>query len=167
MSFFAAGTNSGAGDALGERIEKIGGFGEGGVGGAEGFATSGFEGVFGGDAGEPALVGELFVIGEIEADEEADAVVRGGGFFFVRGFFLYGGGFGFGGVAVGGFFGGDAFEFEEDFVAEAEGLFQRFDFVARLLSGRFVGAEIEKQERVGHEDCISGRGCACQERRHR
>ena len=53
----------------------IGDFREGGIRRTDGFAAGGFEGVFGGDAVEPALVGEFFVIGEIEADEEADAVV--------------------------------------------------------------------------------------------
>jgi len=52
-----------------ERLEEVGGLGEIGVGGADGFGIDGFEGLFGGDAIEPALVGEFFVIGEIEADE--------------------------------------------------------------------------------------------------
>jgi hypothetical protein len=153
-------------ESSGEVVEEVGGLGEGGVGVADGFGLGGFEGVVGGDAVEPAVMGELFVIGEVEADEEADVAAQGGGFLlsvfgilrvFGGGFFL-GGGLGIAAVGGGGgVAGAGALEFEKDFVAEAEGLFPAFDFVARLLGGGFVGAEIENQEGLGHEDCIAGR----------
>ena len=51
-----------------EGVEKFGGLGEGGIGVADGFGVHGLERLFGGDAIEPALMGEFFVVGEVEAD---------------------------------------------------------------------------------------------------
>jgi hypothetical protein len=44
-----------------ERIEPLGNRGEGGIGMMNDFAFGGFERLFGGDAGEPAIMGKLFV----------------------------------------------------------------------------------------------------------
>jgi hypothetical protein len=130
-----------------EGVEELGGLDEGGVGFADDFGFGGFEGLFGGDAVEPALVGKLFVVGEIEANEKADAAGGGGiislftlrGFLFRRGRFC-GGGFWLGGGVLGRIF---ALEFQEELIAEAEALLPAFELVAGLLGGVFVRAEIE------------------------
>jgi len=67
-----------------EQIESFGGTGEGGVGLEYDFAFGRFEWLLGGDAGEPAIMGELFVAGKVEADEELN--VGRGRFFRALGF---------------------------------------------------------------------------------
>ena len=51
-----------------ERFEEFGGFREGRIGVADGFRLHGFEWLLRGDAVEPALMREFFVVGKVEAD---------------------------------------------------------------------------------------------------
>jgi hypothetical protein len=51
-----------------ERFEEFGGFREGGIVVADGFCLHGFKWLLGGNAVEPALMREFFVVGEIETD---------------------------------------------------------------------------------------------------
>src|SRR5208283_4363788 len=78
------------------------------------------------NAVEPALSRKLFVLGEVEADEEFDGFGRRWRFGLVFCGFL--GLAGFGGVL--GRSSGDAFKFEEQFFVEAIGLFPTLEFVA-------------------------------------
>src|ERR1700704_5382549 len=71
---------------LGQIVEAIVGFVEGGIALMDDFRRGGSEGLFGRKAVDPALVGELFVSGEIEADEEL-SVAGGLGVFGVIFFF--------------------------------------------------------------------------------
>jgi hypothetical protein len=125
---------------------------------ADNFCFRGFEWFFGRDAIEPALVREFFVVGKVEADQDAHfgAGLRGvalccrllfGGTWFlgrIRGLVR----------VVGGF----ALEFQKHFLAQAESLRPTFHFVTSLLRYFFVGAEIENQEVVGHGLCIAKMG---------
>jgi len=133
-------------------------FGEGIVGGADDFGFDGFERLFGGNALDPAVMRELFVVGKIETDEEFYRAGGSGGLFFCGRFlFALGSGLLFGGLGggrCGRFF---AVEFQEHFVAEAETLLPAFDFVASFLSGVFVGAEIEDEKCLGHGSSIVSR----------
>ena len=126
------------------------------------------EGLFGRNAIEPALLGELFVAGEIEPDQEAHFAVGGGSFFggwrslgfgFFLGFGLWFFGFrglswlfclcglGFG-LVLG------TFELELQFFVEAKSLLPAFEFVARELGFLFVGAKIEEHVGVGHKNSL-------------
>ena len=53
-----------------ESVELLEDAGEIGFAFANGFGRSAFEGLFRGDAVDPALLGEFFVTGKIETDEE-------------------------------------------------------------------------------------------------
>jgi len=53
-----------------EGVELLQDVGESGFAFADGFGRGALERLFGGDAVDPALLGELFVAGEIEANEE-------------------------------------------------------------------------------------------------
>lgn len=134
---------------------------------------------FAGDAIQQALFGELFVAGEIEADDQVDLAVRrslgglglfgrfglGFGFRLRRGFGSFGrfrgglGRFGRGGRVAGrrgrvGGFGGFGFaplELVEQLFVQPEGLLPVLELMAGLLRFFFVGAEIEKQIGVSHE----------------
>jgi len=134
-------------------LELLFGVGELGVAGFQNPRRSGEEGLFGGDAVDPALLGEFFMVGEAEAQEEFDSFVGGWGFGFVLGFaFAFGFGFfGFGGYGLrSGFPVGGAFEFVEQLFVEAKGLFPDFQFVAGELSFFFVLAKVELHVNVGH-----------------
>jgi len=106
---------------------------------------------FGASAGR-----KLFVIGEVEANEELNIIwwCGCGRFGIVLAFAL---GFirliGFAGTCS--HFdrsrGGDAFKFEEKFFVEAIGLLPALEFVARQLDLFFVGCEVELNVDVGHE----------------
>lgn len=109
-----------------QRIEAFGEGGEAVFAAADGARLGGLERLLGWDAAEPALAGELFVVGEIEADEDSHMLAA---------VFL------FRGLAV---------EFEKDFVAEAEGLLPAFQLVAGLLGGRLVRAEVEDKIGLRH-----------------
>jgi hypothetical protein len=139
---------------LGQGVKEFRGFGKPRLARADNFGFGGLERFFGGDAIEPALMREFFVVGEIEADQDADF------------------GAGFGGVGLcagllfrdcrllGGFLGrrcvvGFALELQKHFLAEAEALRPAFHFVASLLRYFFVVAEIENQEVMGHGSCIA------------
>lgn len=125
------------------------------------------ERLLGWDAIEPALFGELFVAGEIEADEQAYFAIGRSG--FRRSFcvlrFLLGFGFAFGfGLFSFGSFGGlllsfrgglsillGAFELVLQLFIESKGLLPAFEFVAGKLGFLFVGAKIEEEVCVSHK----------------
>ena len=134
-------------------FELLFGVGKMGVAGFQDFGRGGLEGVFGGDALYPALLGEFFVVGEAETQEEFDGFVGFGGFGFVLGF-AFAFGFGFFGLGGHGFRGwravGGAFEFEEQLFVEAKGLLPSFQFVAGKLGFFFVLAKVELHVNVGH-----------------
>jgi hypothetical protein len=129
------------------------GVGELGVTGFEDSWRGGEEGLFRGDAIDPALLGEFFVVGKAEAEEEFDGFVGGGSFGFVLGFrfafclgfFRFGGHRFCGSRAVGG-----AFEFVEQLFVEAKGLLPDFQFVAGELGFFLVLAKVELHVNVGH-----------------
>jgi hypothetical protein len=160
-----------------ERIKAFRGLRERRIGLANHLAFHGFERLLGRNALEPALQREFFVVGEIEADQNADAAT--GGFFLLRGVLLFSGrvflfvarmlrvlGFGLGlglGLfrALGRFL---ALETEQKFFSEAGSLHPRIKLVARLLGRFFVGAETENQYRLCHAYSIAALGHACQAR---
>lgn len=129
-----------------------------------------FEGFLSGNAVEPALLGELFVAGKIEAHEEMYSAVgrrgslrsfRSGGEVLLglgssfgcclRGFSRSSGFCGFGGRRRGCGFCFGAFDFVEKLFVQAESLLPTFQSVAGLLSFLLVGAEIKEQVSMGHE----------------
>jgi hypothetical protein len=139
---------------LGQGVKEFRGFGESRLTLADYFRFRRFEWFFGGDAVEPALVREFFVVGEIQTDEDADFRAGFGGVGLCCGLFL-GGRRLFCFCGVRGIVSGFALEFQEHFFAETESLRPAFYFVAGLLRYFFVGAEIENQEVMGHELCIA------------
>src|SRR3989442_10351906 len=58
--------------SLVQRIKPLCGFGVFGIAGPNNLCFSGFEGLFGGNSVEPAVMGKLFVVREIEAHKQAD-----------------------------------------------------------------------------------------------
>jgi hypothetical protein len=162
-----------SGESL-QRIKEFRCLRERGIGVANHLAFHGFERLLGRNALEPALECEFFVVGEIEADQNADAAA-GGGFFLLRGVLLFSArvflfvarmfrvlGFSLGFFrALGRFL---ALETEQEFFSEAASLHPRIKLVARLLGRFFVGAEIKNQYRLCHAYSIAALGYACQAR---
>ncbi len=89
-----------------------------------------------GDAFEPAVVGEPFVVGEVQPHEEADALAPIGPGCLSRSFF-------FGPLAAVGFRRGLSLKLELHLLAQMECLFPALDAVSRLLRGLLVRPEIE------------------------
>src|SRR5258707_10020257 len=125
-----------------ESVELLQDVGEFGFAFADDFGRGALERLFGGDAIDPALLGEFFVSGEIERDEQLyGAAVFGGGFSRFRlGFWFRFRGLGFFGLrrlrlrfrgaGGGGLF---ALQFVLELFVEAEGLLPAFEFVAGPL----------------------------------
>ena len=101
--------------------------------------------VIGGDALEPALLREVFMVGEIEAHEKANPPARFGGGFRTFGFlpglslFRLGASGGFCSCRFG------ALKFEKKLLVEPKGLLPAFKFVPGVLRGILVLCEIENQ----------------------
>jgi len=134
-------------------LESLFDVGEKGVAGFEDCWRGGEERLFRGNAIDPALLGELFVVGKAEAEEEFDGFIGGGSFGLILGFrFAFClGFFGLGGYGLCGRFPvGGAFEFVEELFVEAKGLLPSFQFVAGELGFFLVLAKIELHVNVGH-----------------
>lgn len=115
------------------------------------------EGLLGWNAIEPALLGELFVAGKIEAHQQIHFAIRGlcflGGFRFAGlGFWLYFRLWLFVFWRLRGFVSGfgsgwrfcfSTFEFVKQFFVETEGLLPAFELMPRKLGFLFVRAEIK------------------------
>ena len=134
-------------------LELLFGVGKVGVPGLHDSGRSGHERLFSRDAIHPALLGELFVVGEAETKEQFDRFVGFGCFGLVVGFafafclgFFGCGGYGFlGRSAIAG-----ALEFVEELFVEAKGLLPDFQFVAGELGFFLVLAKVELHVNVGH-----------------
>lgn len=113
-------------------FEALGSGGEAVFAGAVHLRRGGLEGLFRRDAFQPAVLRELFVVGKIEQDENANVLTAV--FLFWR-------------LAV---------EFEDDLVAEPKALLPAFQLVTRLLCRLFVRSEIEDEIRLRHEWKYSG-----------
>ena len=121
--------------SVAQGVEEGFGLGVGGVFRANDFDGKTFEWGLGGNAFEPAGVRELFVIGEIEPDDQAE-MER------VRGVFRVGRRL--------------ALETHLKLAAEAEGLLPSIDAMTGLLGSVLVPAEIEYQIGLRHEESYSG-----------
>jgi len=133
--------------ALYQLVEVLFGIGEQNVGGFDDNWRSALKWFLGRNSLQPALSGELFVIGKVETHDELDGFGgRGCGWF---GLVLA---LPFGLVWILGFFGfcgifgrsrGNSFKFEEEFLVKAVGLLPALEFVARLLDLLLVFCEIK------------------------
>src|SRR5712691_93381 len=99
--------------------------------------------VIDGDAFEPALLREFFMVGEIEAHEKANSPARFGGGFctfrFLPGISL----FRLGGSGGSCFCRFGALKFEKKLFVQPKGLLPAFKFVPGVLRGILVLCEIE------------------------
>ena len=110
---------------LGHRSESV-------LAGALHLRRGGLEGFLRGDAFEPPVQRELFVVGEIQPHEDADLLAA---------------------VCL---FRRLAVELEYNFLAQSKGLLPAFQLVTRLLRRLFVRSEIEDEIRLRHEEKYIG-----------
>lgn len=104
--------------------------------------------VIGGDAFEPALLREFFMVGEIEPHEKANPPARFGGGFCTFGFLPGLSLFRLGGRGGSCFCGFGALKFEKKLFVQPKGLLPAVEFVPGVLCSILVLCEIENQVSV-------------------
>jgi len=149
-------------------VKVLFGIGKGRVGGFNDERRGALKGFLGRNTVNPALAGEFFVVGKVEAHKELHGFGGCGRGWIGLVFALSLGlvrliGF----AGLGAFFsrsgGSDAFKFEEEFLVEAVGLLPTLEFVARLLRFFLVFCEVKLNIGVGHEISLRLAGGVSQE----